>query len=171
MSESNRLFARWSALKKEVTVKDGCGMRVLDLGPGAIPRGRLVCVLGPSGCGKTSLLSILGLVDHEFEGDLGVELGGRFQPIGQWRGRKRQRESARLRRHIGFVFQEMRLRAGASAVENVMDPMLYLGFGTPRTRYSHAKSMLGLFGLQDRDIERPISCFSGGMQQRTGLAR
>lgn len=88
LSESNRLFARWSFLKKEVTVKDGCGMRVLDLGPGSIPRGRLVCVLGPSGCGKTSLLTILGLVDHEFESDLDVDLGGKVQTIGQWRGSK-----------------------------------------------------------------------------------
>ena len=48
--------------------------------------------------------------------------------------------------------------------------MLYLGFGTP-DKSIRTQSMLGLFGLQDRDIERPISCFSGGMQQRTGLAR
>lgn len=170
MDEGQHL-ASWSFLRKEVTLNGGHVRRILDLGPGSIPRGRLVCILGPSGCGKTSLLAILGLVDHEFESDLTLELGEARQTVGHWRPRRRMRESERLRRRIGFVFQEMRLRAGASACENVIDPMLYLGIGSRKERVVHARNMLTLFGLPPDDLNRPISSFSGGMQQRTGLAR
>ncbi len=164
-------LARWTYLRKDVAVGNGNVRRVLDLGPGWIPRGRLTCVLGPSGCGKTTLLSVLGLVDHDFESDIDICLDGHRHQVGSWTVRKRMRESGALRRRLGYVFQEIRVRTGATALENVVDPMTYLGLGRRSQRTVYARKMLGLFGLADPDLDRPISAFSGGMQQRTGLAR
>lgn len=170
---------RWTGLKRVIHLEDGASRTVLDLPEVAVPRGKLTCILGPSGCGKTTLLGILGLVDHDFEGDLEVHLADRDHKLGDASRFRRKRLSHALRRHIGYVFQEIRLRHDARACENVVDPLMYQGSGTRATRRERARQKLELFRISGRvpegqstsDQERRTSEFSGGMQQRVALAR
>src|SRR5512143_2436489 len=75
-----------------------------------VRRGEVLVIMGPSGSGKTTLLSILGLVLRPSEGE--IFLAGR--PV----GRLDEERLARLRRDaIGFVFQQINLLSGLSALD------------------------------------------------------
>ncbi|MGQ9592186.1 MAG: ABC transporter ATP-binding protein, partial [Planctomycetota bacterium] len=85
-----------------------------------IRRGEFVAISGPSGSGKSTLLYILGLLDRPQE--------GRYLLEGRDVTALPDREVSALRgRRIGFVFQSFHLLPRASALENVMLPLLYAG--------------------------------------------
>ena len=101
--------------------------RVLDSIELKIARGEFVSIMGPSGAGKTSLLSLLGLLDADFQGDYlldGVNVGS-------------LRESARKQlasRQIGFVFQHYHLLDELSVAENIELPLEYRGVAKAERR-------------------------------------
>jgi ABC-type lipoprotein export system ATPase subunit len=78
-------------------------------------------------------------------------------------------ELARLRRRMGFVFQDFALLPGLSAWENIVYPLIPRGVGRAE-RYARARELLERFGLADRMAARPRE-LSGGEQQRVALAR
>jgi polar amino acid transport system ATP-binding protein len=171
-SVESRYVVRWSKLKKIIQLEDGSIRTVLDLPELTIPRGKLTCILGPSGSGKTTLLGILGLVDFDYEAqDFEFRLANDVHRMDGERTKARQRKARGLRQHLGYVFQEIRLRNDGTALENVVDPLMYLGRGTPSQRLDYARTCLELFDLDEGHHDRRISAFSGGMQQRTALAR
>lgn len=165
------VLARWARLRKTVELEDGSRRVVLDLPEMSIPRGAMVCVLGPSGSGKTTLLAILGQVDRDFEGEMDLVLGGRSWRVSATGRGDALAEAQEMRRHIGFVFQDIRLRPDVDALRNVADPLVYLGRGTPATRLARAAASLSQLGIGAEDQRRRVSSFSGGMQQRTAIAR
>ena len=72
-------------------------------------------------------------------------------------------------RSLGFVFQQFHLLGHASAMENVMLPMIYAG--VPREeRIERAQSALRRVGLAQR-LENKPNQLSGGQQQRVAIAR
>lgn len=126
-----------------------------------IKSGTYVSVVGPSGSGKSTLLHVMGGLDSVDEGE--VWIAG--QPLHQLN----ESQLAKLRReNIGFVFQQFQLLPTATAIENVMMPLLTF-FSSQSIRHK-AGEALEKVGLGNRKDHLP-SRLSGGEQQRVAIAR
>jgi putative ABC transport system ATP-binding protein len=124
--------------------------------------GELVAVMGPSGSGKTTLLSLAGGLDHPTSGLVLVE-GVELSKLGR-------AELARLRRRsIGYVFQQMNLVDGLTAIENVSLPLELDGIGRRRAR-TKAEAALERVSIAELSNRFPDE-LSGGEQQRVAIAR
>jgi ABC-type lipoprotein export system ATPase subunit len=127
-----------------------------------VARGEFVALTGASGTGKSTLMNILGLLDQPD--------GGEYRLDGLDVSHAEDDERARLRsRHIGFVFQQFHLMDRASALENVMLPLLYVTEEPPDGE-ARARQVLDTVGLGHRVEHRPGE-LSGGEQQRVAIAR
>jgi putative ABC transport system ATP-binding protein len=127
-----------------------------------ISRNEYVAIVGASGSGKSTMMNIIGCLDRVTKGDYllnGINVGDMTET-----------ELARARnREIGFVFQSFNLLSRASALKNVMQPLVYRGI--PRAeRKRLASEALGNVGLGDRLESRPNQ-MSGGQRQRVAIAR
>ena len=128
----------------------------------AIERNEFVAIMGASGSGKSTLMNILGCLDKPTKGvyllnDTPTHKIG-MSALAQVRNEE-----------IGFIFQSFELLNRASALKNVMLPMLYSAsrLFTARKR---AKRALERVGLADRMGHRPNQ-LSGGQRQRVAVAR
>jgi len=127
-----------------------------------VRRGEVLVIMGPSGSGKTTLLSILGLLLHPSEGEVLVD--------GQVVDTTDEESLGRLRRdNIGFVFQQMNLLSGLTALDNVAVPLLFQGVQA-QEREARARAMLAEVGLSGKEHAKPRQ-LSGGQQQRVAIAR
>jgi cell division transport system ATP-binding protein len=122
-------------------------------------------LLGASGSGKTSLLRLMHLSARATAGQLTV-LGVDVSP-----GRRGVRRGAvaRLRRRIGFVFQDYRLLPHLSAFDNVALPLRIAGRPEGVVRADVA-DIIGWVGLSRQAHALPVQ-LSGGEQQRVAIAR
>ncbi len=128
----------------------------------SLPAGRGYCVLGRSGTGKSvTLKHIVGLIKPD---------SGRVFVGGEDITDLSSRELARVRRHIGFLFQNAALFDSISVGENVAFPL------RRHTRLSEVQirarvgELLAAVGLAPERDKMPAA-LSGGMQKRAGLAR
>jgi putative ABC transport system ATP-binding protein len=127
-----------------------------------IEEGEYVSIMGASGSGKSTLMNILGCLDRPTTGDYIFE-GRNLTTFDD-------DELAYIRnQRIGFVFQQFNLLARATALENVMLPMVYANLPKQKRR-QRALEALEKVGLGGRISNRP-SQLSGGQQQRVAIAR
>jgi len=127
-----------------------------------IGRNEYVALIGPSGSGKSTLMNIIGCLDSPSDGQ--YILNGRDTSS------LRDDELATVRnREIGFIFQSFHLLPRQTALQNVMQPLVYRRMppGERRERAAHA---LEKVGLGDRLDHRPNQ-LSGGQRQRVAVAR
>lgn len=127
-----------------------------------ISRNEYIAIVGASGSGKSTMMNIIGCLDRVTQGDYllnGIDVSEMSES-----------ELAKVRnREIGFVFQSFNLLARASALKNVMQPLVYRGI--PRAeRKRIANEALEHVGLGDRLSSRPNE-LSGGQRQRVAIAR
>ncbi|MEC4814903.1 MAG: ABC transporter ATP-binding protein [Scytonema sp. PMC 1069.18] len=128
----------------------------------AIEEGEYVAIMGMSGSGKSTLMNIMGCLDRPSNGLYVLE--------GQNLTALNDDELAYIRnQRIGFVFQQFNLLPRATAVENVMLPMVYAGIPKQQRR-KRAIAALTRVGLAERLHNRPNQ-LSGGQQQRVAIAR
>jgi putative ABC transport system ATP-binding protein len=122
--------------------------------------GEFVVIRGASGSGKSTLLNLLACLDSP--------TSGRYSLDGEDVSGKSDREFSRIRsRKIGFVFQSFHLLPRASAIENVLLPMIYADRPLSRARATAALEHVGL----GHRIRHYLSELSGGEQQRVAIAR
>jgi putative ABC transport system ATP-binding protein len=127
-----------------------------------ITKGEFVAVTGPSGSGKTTLLHIMGC--------LMKPTSGSYLLLGEETSLLSKKTLAGIRSTtFGFVFQNFNLLPRASALQNVILPLIYAGFRR-RERIARAQGLLRRVGLGDRMSHHPNE-LSGGEQQRVAIAR
>ena len=127
-----------------------------------VREGDFLAVMGASGSGKSTAMNILGCLDRP--------TSGTYRLNGMAVEQLDDDALADVRnRSLGFVFQQFHLLSHASAMENVMLPMIYAG--VPREeRIERAQSALSRVGLAQR-LENKPNQLSGGQQQRVAIAR
>lgn len=129
-----------------------------------LQRGRSYAIVGKSGSGKTSLISIIGLLNREYEGEYlydGISISA-----------LKDRDLSILRaNNIGFVFQNYSLIKHLRVWENIELPLLYAKKSfTAKQRHEIITGLLKSVGLESKENDYPIN-LSGGEQQRVAIAR
>ncbi|MGZ3712299.1 MAG: phosphonate ABC transporter ATP-binding protein [Bdellovibrionota bacterium] len=133
-----------------------------------IKQGELVAVIGLSGAGKSTFLRALNGTTKDFEGELEV-LGDKVATLGS--------NLVKLRRRIGFIFQNFNLVKSLSVLQNVLvgrvgyAPLwrVLTGFYGAEDQ-ALAKKAIDSVGLEGRYHEK-VRNLSGGQQQRVAIAR
>jgi putative ABC transport system ATP-binding protein len=141
----------------QVTALDGISLNVKSA--------EFLAIMGPSGSGKSTLMNILGCLDHPTSGSYLLD--------GEDVSRMSREQLAHVRnRKIGFIFQSYNLLAQATALQNVLMPIVYRRNGhiSTKDRMELAHNTLCSVGLVDRDHHKPTE-MSGGQQQRVAIAR
>jgi putative ABC transport system ATP-binding protein len=127
-----------------------------------IDDGEYVSIMGVSGSGKSTLMNIIGCLDRPTSGQYYLENRNLSTFDDE--------ELAYIRnQRIGFVFQQFNLLPRATALENVMLPMVYAGVPKAK-RQQRAIEALKRVGLENHLYNRPNQ-LSGGQQQRVAIAR
>lgn len=127
-----------------------------------IKAGEFVSITGRSGSGKSTLLYQLSLLDHPTSGEIFIDEKKVDELTGD------QRTNFRLK-ELGYIFQDYAILPSLTALENVMLPLLMLGYSKDKATRK-AKNALDKIGLSDRMNNLP-SQLSGGQQQRVAIAR
>lgn len=111
-----------------------------------VEKGSFVCLLGASGCGKSTLLNLVAGLYRLDTGE--IDTGGRS---------------------VGFVFQEAGLFPWLTVAQNIESSLRF--HHVPKAdRGARVTELLRLVHLEEFAHLRPHE-LSGGMQQRTSLAR
>jgi putative ABC transport system ATP-binding protein len=136
-------------------------VRALDDVSLGIKRGSLTVVTGPSGSGKTTLLALLGGLERATRGEVHFD--------GKGLGDCSDAELARIRRRVGFIFQDFALIPNLTVAENITYPLIPRGMPRPE-RQRRARELLARLGLEER-FTAPARELSGGERQRVAVAR
>ena len=135
-------------------------MLILDNFSLAIERGETLALVGRSGMGKTTILKLINRLLLPQTGAVRVE--GRATT--DW-------EAIRLRRHIGYVLQEVGLFPHMTIGRNVAVVPRLEGWAEDRIR-ERVDELLNLVGLDPiKYRDRYPRELSGGQRQRVGVAR
>ena len=121
-----------------------------------------MAIVGSSGSGKSTLMNLLGCLDYPTEGDY------KLKDLNI--ANLSENNLAKIRnQEIGFIFQNFNLLPRATAIQNVMQPLIYQGLSKSE-RLTLASEALEKVGLTDRMKHLPNQ-LSGGQRQRVATAR
>lgn len=125
-----------------------------------VPSGEICVLLGPSGCGKTTTLKMINRIIHPTSGKVFIN--------GEDTSKLCDTE---LRRHIGYVIQQIGLFPNMTIEENICVVPDLLGWPKAKSR-QRAKELLDLVALDpSMFLKRYPAQLSGGQQQRVGVIR
>ena len=127
-----------------------------------IQRNEYVMCIGSSGSGKSTVMNIVGCLDTPTSGTYLLN-GNNVEGLDE-------NALAEIRnQEIGFIFQTFNLLPRATALKNVMQPLIYRGLKYSE-RKAAAEDVLERVGLADRGEHLPNE-LSGGQRQRVAIAR
>jgi cell division transport system ATP-binding protein len=126
-----------------------------------IEKGEFAFLTGHSGSGKSTTMRLIHMADRPSSGEVRV--------TGYSSEQVTDRDLWKVRRRVGFVFQDFRLLPGRTAQENVAFALEVTG--TPRKDIGpRAQRLLAQVGLGAKSGQL-IHELSGGEQQRVAIAR
>jgi osmoprotectant transport system ATP-binding protein len=138
----------------------GRGTAAVDDLTFTVAPGEICVLIGPSGCGKTTALKMVNRLISITGGDITID-GTSVKNL----------ELTRLRRGVGYVFQQIGLFPHLTIEANIGSVPRLLGWSKQRI-HTRAGELLELVGLDpSSDLKRYPAEFSGGQQQRIGVAR
>jgi osmoprotectant transport system ATP-binding protein len=138
----------------------GTGVVAVDDVSLHIPEGLTVALIGPSGCGKTTTMRMVNRLVEPTAGRILVN--GEDVTHG---------DPVALRRHIGYVIQQVGLFPHMTIAQNIAAVPNLLGWDAPRIR-RRTEELLQLVGLDPHEmLARYPAQLSGGQRQRVGVAR
>ena len=131
-----------------------------------IAAGEIVIFTGPSGSGKTTLLTLIGALRSCQEGLVKV--------LDNDLSKASRKELVRVRRRIGYIFQQHNLLDSLSVAQNVqmgLEVGLEMNGGRSRKSWNERiESVLEQVGMAEHMHKMPDQ-LSGGQKQRIGIAR
>ncbi len=125
-----------------------------------VPEGTTTALIGPSGCGKTTTMRMINRLIEPTEGTIIVngEDVIKVDPVN-------------LRRHIGYVIQQVGLFPHMTIAQNIAAVPRLLGWAEAKIK-GRTEELLHLVGLDPREmLKRYPRQLSGGQRQRIGVAR
>ena len=124
--------------------------------------GEALCILGRSGTGKSVTLKLIMSLLKPEQGQIWIE--------GDDITRLHASNLSRVRRKMGFLFQDAALFDSLTLYDNLALPLFRLTSTSPEAADAIIDRVLREVGLAD-DKKRMPSELSGGMRKRAGLAR
>lgn len=124
-----------------------------------VDEGEIMMLIGPSGCGKTTTLRMINRLIEPTSGRIYLN-GDDVTDV----------DPVRLRRHIGYVIQQVGLFPHQTVAENIATVPRLLGWDRRRIA-DRVTEMLELVRLDGDYVSRYPSALSGGQRQRVGVAR
>src|SRR5437868_486995 len=124
--------------------------------------GEALCILGRSGTGKSVTLKLIISLLKPDQGKIWIEQD-EITGLGT-------AELSRVRRKMGFLFQDAALFDSLTLYENLALPLRRLTEKTEEEINFAIDKVLGNVGLRG-DKEKMPAALSGGMRKRAGLAR
>ncbi|SDC52887.1 osmoprotectant ABC transporter ATP-binding protein OsmV [Paraburkholderia lycopersici] len=147
-------------LTKTFTQKDGQAVRAVDAVSLSVDEGEICVFLGPSGCGKTTTLKMINRLIEPTSGRVLIH-GEDTTGLNE----------VDLRRHIGYVIQQIGLFPNMTIEENITVVPRLLGWDKKRCA-GRAAELMSMVALDPkRYLKRYPRELSGGQQQRIGVIR
>ena len=123
-----------------------------------IPDGQFVVLIGPSGCGKTTTLKTINRLIEPDSGTILID----GQDI-------HSQDKVTLRRHIGYVIQQIGLFPNMTVAQNICVVPRLLKYDKAKCD-TIVQDLLKMVGMEQSAGKYP-SELSGGQQQRIGVLR
>lgn len=123
-----------------------------------IPDGQFVVLIGPSGCGKTTTLKTINRLIEPDSGKIYID-GKDSSSV----------DKVELRRHIGYVIQQIGLFPNMTVAQNICVVPKLLKYGKDQQN-EIVQEMLRMVDMEKYADKYP-SELSGGQQQRIGVLR
>lgn len=147
-------------LEKVTKLFPGVAKPAVDALDLTIESGQVCVLIGPSGCGKTTTMRMVNRLIEPTSGRIVVG----EQDV-------TQADPVELRRHIGYVIQQIGLFPHMTIAQNVATVPKLLGWEPARIK-ARVAEMLELVGLDPAQfLDRYPRHLSGGQRQRVGVAR
>jgi polar amino acid transport system ATP-binding protein len=132
-------------------------LRGVDL---AVQPGEVVVLIGPSGSGKSTMLRLLAQLEHADGGSITINGSSLADP----------KQAAKLRGHVGMVFQQYNLFPHLTARRNITLALRKVLKMPAAAADARAAEALARVGLAEKADSYPNQ-LSGGQQQRVAIAR
>jgi osmoprotectant transport system ATP-binding protein len=147
-------------LTKTFTQKDGQKVTAVDSVSLSVGEGEICVFLGPSGCGKTTTLKMINRLIAPSSGRVLIN-GEDTMSLNE----------VELRRHIGYVIQQIGLFPNMTIEENITIVPRLMGWDKKRCR-ERATELMSMVALDPKlYLKRYPKELSGGQQQRIGVIR